>query len=290
MLSHRSKFHPRVIPYVFVGYPLGVKGYRLFDIEHIKFFLSRDVVFHEQIFPFSSISLPTDSVDPFPDFVLPKAFDFVSSPSGVSSLPHNASNLHSPAVDVTPTNAWTHDMASPIHNATTAYVSLRILLYHLLLILRLLLCRLLLCLLIPGFNSQFLLFLQHLFAGHRGILGPHLILRIITVICLLLLLCPLFSLGILCRRSFHSLVGVTPCTVSYKPWKPTTLGLLFLCPLVIIPSVVNGCTKSNTILMVLLIVIKHDLLLKGTLNRKALIISRLFHHLRSLLVLRFCSQ
>ena len=38
---------------VFVGYPYGKKGWRLYDLETQVFFVSRDVVFSEGIFPFA---------------------------------------------------------------------------------------------------------------------------------------------------------------------------------------------------------------------------------------------
>lgn len=41
---------------VFVGYPPGIKGYKLYDRLSKSFFISRDVVFHEHLFPFHSIS------------------------------------------------------------------------------------------------------------------------------------------------------------------------------------------------------------------------------------------
>lgn len=37
LVSNRSKFHPRVVPSVFVGYPQGRKGFKLYDIEHKHF-------------------------------------------------------------------------------------------------------------------------------------------------------------------------------------------------------------------------------------------------------------
>lgn len=49
----RDKHQSRAIPCVFLGYPHGKKGYRVMSIADRKFFVSRDVVFHENIFPFA---------------------------------------------------------------------------------------------------------------------------------------------------------------------------------------------------------------------------------------------
>lgn len=58
----------------FWGTPLGKKGYKLFDLQTKKVFVSRNVVFYEHIFPFSSpnstplfpIDLPITSTDHVP--------------------------------------------------------------------------------------------------------------------------------------------------------------------------------------------------------------------------------
>ncbi|XP_057247552.1 uncharacterized protein LOC104884395 [Beta vulgaris subsp. vulgaris] len=49
---HGDKFHPRGVPCVFMGYPPTQKGYKLLNLVTKLMFISRDVLFHEDIFPF----------------------------------------------------------------------------------------------------------------------------------------------------------------------------------------------------------------------------------------------
>ena len=49
----RDKFGVRSRRCVFVGYPFGKKGWKLYDLERHEFFVSRDVVFDEMEFPFA---------------------------------------------------------------------------------------------------------------------------------------------------------------------------------------------------------------------------------------------
>lgn len=52
-LRDKNKFVPRSRRCVFVGYPFGKKGWKLYDLETCEFFVSRDVIFREEEFPFS---------------------------------------------------------------------------------------------------------------------------------------------------------------------------------------------------------------------------------------------
>ncbi|KAD4887930.1 hypothetical protein E3N88_20003 [Mikania micrantha] len=54
-----DKFEARGKPGVFLGYPQGTKGYKIFDLESKKIIVSRDVNFHEDKFPFDQFSLET---------------------------------------------------------------------------------------------------------------------------------------------------------------------------------------------------------------------------------------
>ena len=51
---------------IFLGYPFGVKGYRVLDLSTKTMFTSRDVVFHENHFPY--VQGNTDFNDPFVTF------------------------------------------------------------------------------------------------------------------------------------------------------------------------------------------------------------------------------
>lgn len=49
----KDKFGPRSRLCVFVGYPIGKKGWKVYDIDRNVFLVSRDVVFREDLFPYA---------------------------------------------------------------------------------------------------------------------------------------------------------------------------------------------------------------------------------------------
>lgn len=49
----KDKFGSKSRRCIFVGYPHGKKGWRLYDLDRCLFFYSRDVTFYEHVFPFA---------------------------------------------------------------------------------------------------------------------------------------------------------------------------------------------------------------------------------------------
>jgi hypothetical protein len=107
---HRTKFDPRARPSVFLGYSSIHKGYKLYDLQTHSYFVSRDVVFHEQIFPFNkshgSIVIPQKSdsdLSSFPTtdgvFILPSSFpDIPCSSDCTPHIPHMPSSISTPII------------------------------------------------------------------------------------------------------------------------------------------------------------------------------------------------
>ncbi|KAJ8633298.1 hypothetical protein MRB53_026634 [Persea americana] len=58
----KDKFASRSRKCIFVGYPFGKKGWRLYDLERGDFFVSRDVVFIETEFPYADTNISDSSV------------------------------------------------------------------------------------------------------------------------------------------------------------------------------------------------------------------------------------
>ena len=56
----KDKFGPKGVKCVFLGYPPGQKGYKLYNLGTKEVFYSRDVIFEEHIFPFK-VALPENS-------------------------------------------------------------------------------------------------------------------------------------------------------------------------------------------------------------------------------------
>ena len=116
----RDKFQARALPCVFMGYPHGKKGYKVMSLADRKQYISRDVIFHEFVFPFSqqqsSQALhhpPSDPIDPsfFPDF--PSCPNHVTTqenqpnsapvPPAVSTPPSEPSSIPPSALSHRPT-------------------------------------------------------------------------------------------------------------------------------------------------------------------------------------------
>jgi len=66
----RDKFEARALPCIFLVYPFGKKAYKAFSLETNKLIISRDVVFHEHVFPFID---PSFNHKPTSLFNLPSA-------------------------------------------------------------------------------------------------------------------------------------------------------------------------------------------------------------------------
>ena len=110
--AHCTKFKPQARACVFIGYPMGMKAYKLYDIQAKQVFISRDVIFHEHVFPFHTIHGSIRLYDLFPDFVLPiSAMDVPIPPISTASVA-DSSTLRATATSSSPTTTTTPSSSS----------------------------------------------------------------------------------------------------------------------------------------------------------------------------------
>ena len=55
-VDRKDKFVARGLPVVFLGYSATQRGYKLYDLHAKRVLFSRDVIFHESVFPFKPMS------------------------------------------------------------------------------------------------------------------------------------------------------------------------------------------------------------------------------------------
>lgn len=84
------KFDHRATPSIFIGYPIGQRAYKLFNLSTKTIFTSRDVKFHEDTFPYASVQ-PISDTSPL-----------VHSPGPIPLFPHDAI---SPGDQLSPTSS-----------------------------------------------------------------------------------------------------------------------------------------------------------------------------------------
>jgi len=116
----RDKFQARAVPCVFMGYPFGQKAYKLLNLETLHFFTSRDVVFHEHIFPFHTSS-STNTFSLFPALPFSCHAPDVPSSSPIGILSSQEEHPVSQQDIIAPSS---HDLSSSLADSSQPAVTL----------------------------------------------------------------------------------------------------------------------------------------------------------------------
>ena len=283
----KDKFGPRSRRCIFLGYHVGKKGWKVMDLETKALFVSRDVRFMEDCFPFAEPTV-VPQVElaslPFVDLVVPPFSDRGSASAAPTASPSTVPrSAAQPAVvvrEVPATQLASHET----HHTDTSRTSLgrepdsidasstpraphsrRALIYQITFVTRLKL------------PTPFLLrpLLRH--PQVRGFLLHIISLTIIFPMAIgnfLHLLLLMWNLGHIKKLLFRH-VGAKPCSRKLRLWNVIILGISSTYLLERSLLDVSGYIKQNTIQMALLNEIKLVWLFSATIRQKEWILQTL---------------
>nr|GEY66207.1 hypothetical protein [Tanacetum cinerariifolium] len=110
-----DKFNPRGVPCVFLGYPSSQKGYKFYNLTTKSTFVSRDVVFYEDVFPFAADSI-NNFLTPLPITFPYQSKSTIDCDEFIFDTPHVIVNTITSALPIPSTESQSNKNNPPIPN------------------------------------------------------------------------------------------------------------------------------------------------------------------------------
>ena len=104
---------------MFLGYPQGIKGYKVLDLTSNSIHISRNIIFYEHIFPYALSSQPSTSY--LDDFIFPHRISDSFQSIGINDSPSSTSILSS-TMPIAPSDAALGAMPSTAPSAAPGVV------------------------------------------------------------------------------------------------------------------------------------------------------------------------